>query len=314
MGFLRAARRLVRLGRRALDLLNDAPPAAAQQQQQQPSVGVPVDGTDGAPPAGAPRRAALPAPFPVPPVGAAPWGVVRGGRGRERASRADLPGGGAALRVDYAAGAVGSASGFGFYAAPAGVFPAEEATLSYRVYFPPDFDWKKGGKLPGLYLGKPGAAGGNWEAAAGSVRVIFKEGGVAAAYCYLPTQVAPCGTAKGAVAAQGPDYAAVAHLTATKGCHVFKGGPLRFAPGSWNAVRLRVRLNSAPGACDGLLELEVNGQGCVCGGLTLRAGGAGAAPRVGGAAVVTFFGGSAKEAAAPEGAFALFADFVAEGR
>jgi hypothetical protein len=32
--------------------------------------------------------------------------------------------------------------------------------LEYAVYFPPDFPWQLGGKLPGLYASSVGAASG----------------------------------------------------------------------------------------------------------------------------------------------------------
>ena len=33
-------------------------------------------------------------------------------------------------------------------------------TFSYKVFFPAGFDFVKGGKLPGLFAGRPGCSGG----------------------------------------------------------------------------------------------------------------------------------------------------------
>lgn len=48
-----------------------------------------------------------------------------------------------------------------FYAQPLDLSTAQNASLKYSVYFPPDFEWVKGGKLPGLYGGHKGCSGGN---------------------------------------------------------------------------------------------------------------------------------------------------------
>lgn len=46
-----------------------------------------------------------------------------------------------------------------FYANPMDVTFAQNVTLEYEVYFPLDFDFAKGGKLPGLYGGRNGCSG-----------------------------------------------------------------------------------------------------------------------------------------------------------
>lgn len=49
--------------------------------------------------------------------------------------------------------------GIGFYSAPC-CLPADHAIFSYQLKPAENFDWVKGGKLPGLYFGEPGASGG----------------------------------------------------------------------------------------------------------------------------------------------------------
>lgn len=48
-----------------------------------------------------------------------------------------------------------------FYAHPLDLSIAQNVTLQYSVYFSGDFDFVKGGKLPGLYGGHKGCSGGN---------------------------------------------------------------------------------------------------------------------------------------------------------
>jgi hypothetical protein len=51
--------------------------------------------------------------------------------------------------------------GTGFYADPVDLTQASTVTLSYKVFFPADFDFVMGGKLPGLFGGRPGCSGGD---------------------------------------------------------------------------------------------------------------------------------------------------------
>jgi len=91
-----------------------------------------------------------------------------------------------ALRVSYPVGAFRSKeSGAQFVVT---LPPKAERYLSYRVYFPDDFRWVKGGKLPGLASGgsrytggrKPGPEGG-W-----SARYMWRRDGELGLYFYHP--------------------------------------------------------------------------------------------------------------------------------
>ncbi len=50
--------------------------------------------------------------------------------------------------------------GFGFYADPVNLSLAKTVTLVYEVYFASQFNFVKGGKLPGLFGGQPSCSGG----------------------------------------------------------------------------------------------------------------------------------------------------------
>jgi hypothetical protein len=50
--------------------------------------------------------------------------------------------------------------GTGFYAQPLDLKNAKTVMLEYKVHFPQNFNFVKGGKLPGLYGGRSGCSGG----------------------------------------------------------------------------------------------------------------------------------------------------------
>ncbi len=254
------------------------------------------------------QRELLPLPFPLPGKGQRPWHVIKSTKkARARLSAEREEDGSDSLRVDYVPGEVGMRSGWGFHASPEHAFPSISSTLSYRVFFPEDFDWRRGGKLPGLFIGHPGATGGNWEYKAGSARVVWQRNGVAALYLYLPLQVAFDGSKETAVETQGAEFKRCCHLT-KKGCHLWNRGSdvLRFKRGQWNDVQLVVHLNTI-GRQDGYVELTVNGEKKVCGGMAWRTR---AHLAIGGLAWQTFYGGRDAEAACPrEGAYTKFSAF-----
>ena len=280
------------------------------------------------------QREHLPVPFPLPKHMTGPWHVIKSKKNaRAQLSVEREEDGSDSLRIDYAPGQVGTSgsarrprvllvpltysrplvrstgmsSGWGFHATPDHAFPTVSSVLSYRVFFPEDFDWKRGGKLPGLFIGHPGATGGNWEYKAGSARVVWQQDGVAAVYLYLPLQVAFDGSKETAVDTQGEEFKRCCHLT-KKGCHLWNRGPdvLRFKRGQWNDVQLVVHLNTI-GRQDGFVELVVNGERKICRGMAWRTR---AHLAIGGVACQTFFGGSAPEAACPpQGAWAKFQSF-----
>ena len=69
------------------------------------------------------------------------------------------------LQVLYPKGSINPGNspqgGTEFYARPLDITRAVNASLEYSVFFPVDFDFVKGGKLPGLYGGHKGCSGGN---------------------------------------------------------------------------------------------------------------------------------------------------------
>lgn len=69
------------------------------------------------------------------------------------------------LQITYPKGSINPGNnpqgGAEFYAEPLDLRTVTNTTLQYSVYFPHDFDFVKGGKLPGLYGGHKGCSGGD---------------------------------------------------------------------------------------------------------------------------------------------------------
>lgn len=207
------------------------------------------------------------------------------------------------LRLNYVGGKWASESGASFHANPFKSLPKDSCVFGYKVYFPPDFNFKKGGKLPGLCIGnndKDCATGSNWSTSGGSYRVMFRENGVAIAYLYLPL-----GDPESALKAQSKSYKAVAD-TGHAGHNLWrKEASLKFQKGKWNTVSMRLRLNT-PGSSNGSLSLTINGTTKSLDGIVWRKS---AASKISSVNVVSFFGGSTSDWAAPSGAWAAFSDF-----
>jgi hypothetical protein len=151
-----------------------------------------------------------------------------------------------ALRFFYPEGSINPQNihapqgGAGFYIQNGFAPDTKAACLIYRVYFPADFEFGKGGKLPGLYGGRNEAG----ETAAGcrkgveqdafSTRYMWREGGTGSVYAYLPGKTNSCGEYIGRDA-------------------------WRFARAEWTTLEQEVVLND-PDANNGILRVWVNGE------------------------------------------------------
>lgn len=161
--------------------------------------------------------------------------------------------------------------------------PAEAATLSYSIRFPKDFDWVKGGKLPGLY-GGTGNTGSNTPTGSDgfSTRQMWRENGRGIGYPFLPDS-----PGKGTTIQCQPN-------------------PLFQADGQWHRVRQEVVLNTV-GKSDGSITLYYDDRlAASAPGLRFRS-----TPRLGidGVLFQSFFGGASIEWATPVETHVDFADF-----
>jgi hypothetical protein len=160
--------------------------------------------------------------------------------------------------------------------------PVDEAYLRYYVRFPADFDFVKGGKLPGLYGGTVTSGRKIPDGTDGfSTRFMWRAKGAAEVYAYLPSSVGH-GTSIGR-------------------------GSWAWPTGVWVEVQQHVRLNR-PGHADGQVRVWVNGVPVLSqGGLTFRTV---ADLRIEGLFFSTFFGGGDASWATPRDQHADFAGFA----
>ncbi|KAH7623701.1 hypothetical protein NADE_008524 [Nannochloris sp. 'desiccata'] len=125
----------------------------------------------------------------------------------------------------------------------------EAARLEYEVYFPTDFTWKKGGKLPGFLGGDIGCSGG---ADAGkkhcwSVRMMWRADGQGEAYLYVDDRL------------QASDFCDAPTVCDPRAGTSFLRGAFTFKRGEWNRIALTVRMNDI-GTKNGLLQVDVDGE------------------------------------------------------
>ena len=206
------------------------------------------------------------------------------------------------LRVSYPRGSSnfgsgGPDGGCNFKARPH-CLPASDVTLSYRVRFADNFQWTRGGKLPGLFIGRGHASGGDHSAAAASCRLMWLARGKVIAYVYTPSG-----------ARQSASYAQEAHENKRYGDSLFHDAKLYLKlDGHWNDIVIRVKVNGftedgAPRP-DGVVSLSVNGQATSFTGIVWRR-----KPeiKIEHIAVTTFFGGKWKSEADTHADFKDFA-------
>ncbi|GAA5862733.1 hypothetical protein JCM8547_003529 [Rhodosporidiobolus lusitaniae] len=177
------------------------------------------------------------------------------GKGREEKvfPRVDLTNS-TALRVVFPKGSMNPGNhsapvgGAGLYMNPLNLTNATTVSFSYSVFFPSDFDFVKGGKLPGLYGGKGGCSGGSDGEDCWSTRTMFRKDGAGELYLYAPRSL------------QSSSLCSTPPLTycnSKYGMSIGRGS-WTFKRGGWTTVKQRVRMNT-PGKADGGVEIWVDG-------------------------------------------------------
>ncbi|EJU05879.1 NADP-binding protein [Dacryopinax primogenitus] len=141
--------------------------------------------------------------------------------------------------------------GADFYSNPLSIAlkNATSVSLSYSVFFPLEFDFVRGGKLPGLYGGAYGCSGGKSAEECWSSRLMWRREGAGELYLYAPK------------AAQTSALCSTPPLTicgSADGQSIGRGS-FNFTRGAWTHVLQRVTLNT-PGEWDGEFELWANGK------------------------------------------------------
>ncbi|HWZ91819.1 MAG TPA: hypothetical protein VNW92_23310 [Polyangiaceae bacterium] len=112
--------------------------------------------------------------------------------------------------------------------------PVDHLFLRYYVRFQPDFDFVKGGKLPGFYGGTQVSGGRIPDGTNGfSTRFMWRSAGQGEVYAYLPSSDT-FGTSLGR-------------------------GDFSFTAGKWQCLEQEVNLNT-PGAADGVVRAWLDGK------------------------------------------------------
>lgn len=212
------------------------------------------------------------------------------------------------FRVQLVKDCHGLASGAAFRANPNLMLPADAATLSYSIFFPPDFDFVKGGKLPGINIGcdpMECSTGGCWSDTGGSFRIMFREHGTAIGYAYMPLP----GGGYGAYDSQHEEFKGVANVKGKTGIdmwHGRRGQDLQLQPGKWNTISISVRLNT-PAIADGAVAVTVNGKTRALDGILWRLR---PEPRINSVNFVTFFGGGTDDWNSPVDTYVCYKDIA----
>ncbi len=123
--------------------------------------------------------------------------------------------------------------GAGFYAQYR-MAPSDRLHMRYYLRFADNFDFVKGGKLPGLYGGTGNSGGNIPDGTDGfSSRIMWRENGEGEVYAYLPAST-DFGTSLG------------------RGCFMFERG-------KWYSIEQELSLNK-PGSSDGYVNIWVDGK------------------------------------------------------
>ncbi len=193
------------------------------------------------------------------------------------------------LRVSYPAGSAsptvtnsnGAPQGGSQVFANLGIPPQDSLRLSYYVRFSKDFDFVKGGKLPGLFGGTVNDGRKIPDGTNGfSTRYMWRKDGDGEVYAYLPS-------------------------SREHGTSIGRGN-WRFQPGTWHHLEQVVVLNQ-PGKANGQIQVWLDGKKVLTeNALTFRTTNA---LKIEGILFSTFFGGGDSSWATPKDVYADFANF-----
>lgn len=199
------------------------------------------------------------------------------------------------IRVTYPEGTFKSPKTGGFQFKSAPTVESEEMLLQYSIYVPPDFDFVKGGKLPGLYGGEA-LSGGNHKGmgiTGITLRIVFREQGNLEVYAYAPI------TKDDAVADLKDTI-----INTEYGTSLMRGRT-NLERGRTNMIQLRVKL-SDPNVENGVIRLVVNGNSHELKNVKLRLV---QDLLLTGVYFSTFFGGGSSDYSTPIEQSLVFSDF-----
>lgn len=174
--------------------------------------------------------------------------------------------------------------------------PLEKCTVEYSVMFPKDFEFVKGGKLPGLCGGTSPGGGKKSDGSDGfSARIMWRDNGRIFQYMYWMER--------------SPEKKWGDDLP-WKGLKSDNDETLRFIPGKWHTLKTEITMNT-PRERDGILKSWLDGE------LALFKKGAfraeGATFGIDSFNFTTFFGGNTSDWAPLKDESVYFTDFSING-
>ncbi|KZV89729.1 hypothetical protein EXIGLDRAFT_740920 [Exidia glandulosa HHB12029] len=196
---------------------------------------------------------------------------------------------GTALSATYPAGSYSHGTGGAqFYALFNGSSNQQAMLLSYELAFDENFDFVKGGKLPGTRGGPSTVQCDGGKPATGhncfSARLMWRTGGAGEVYAYIPS---PNGLCSQSNVLCSDDY----------GISLSRGS-FTFAPGKWQRITMFVWMNNPPNIANGMIALYYNDELALNhSNLQIRSG---TGLTTGGLWFSTFFGGSDSSWASPD--------------
>jgi len=183
------------------------------------------------------------------------WNIIKYIYGKEQVEFINKKGYENSIKVEYpmgsyspSAGEINGYGGFDFYAQPH-VLPDTTICFKYNVNFDVNFNWTKGGKLPGFWIGDIGASGGNHDINGHSFRLAWKSNGIGEVYLYVPQN-------------QNTDYYNQEGYVSNDiyGDSLWRG-VFQFYKNKWNTIIISSSLNTFQDGIpmnDGKLELTIN--------------------------------------------------------
>lgn len=156
---------------------------------------------------------------------------------------------GTVLRIIYPKGSFNNNTGGAqFYTLWNSSTPFQSMLVSYELAFETDFDWVKGGKLPGIRGGPSttGCSGGEEPNGTDcfSARLMWRKDGLGEVYAYVPTSDGLCNDDD---------------ITCNDDFGVsIDRGAFSFPSGQWSRVTLLVQMNDPPSSSNGYAALYFN--------------------------------------------------------
>ncbi|OCB90674.1 hypothetical protein A7U60_g2109 [Sanghuangporus baumii] len=156
---------------------------------------------------------------------------------------------GTVLRVTYPAGSFSNHTGGAqFYTLWNSSTPLQSMLVSYELAFDSDFDWVKGGKLPGIRGGPSieGCSGGKEPTGTDcfSTRLMWRTDAAGEVYAYVPKTDGICDADE---VKCNDDFGVSIHR-----------GAFGFPTGQWCRVTLLVQMNDPPSTSNGYVALYFN--------------------------------------------------------